>query len=117
MGFTVTAEHIALTQQLCFTEGESEQGTPLPYIDEKRPFGNSDVIKDVAEILDWRPVENRDGDEVISRDQTRDIMRLLEELPTVLSIICQNPGTCPIGHWVNMSSCRYSRPEWVKKAT
>ena len=54
--FTVTEEHLKLLRRACVSWDDCEFGAPE--IDCKRPYGNSDVYSDIAEILgipedDW----------------------------------------------------------------
>lgn len=49
--FTLTPDHIKLVQK--FHVGWQDCETGAPEIDPKRPYGNSDVEHDIAEILGW----------------------------------------------------------------
>lgn len=56
--FVLTEEHVKLLRAMYVSWDDCEFGAPA--IDPKRPYGNSDVISDIAEELGWtRP----DGDE------------------------------------------------------
>ena len=112
MHFIVTEEHVKLIAELYWQECESEDGLPIPGIDFKYPFGSSDVVGRVIETLGWEPVESWEGEKVTTKEQGETAVKLLSELSTVLSIICQHPGTCPLGRWVN--SVRSGRPIWTK---
>jgi len=48
--FTVTDEHLRLLRRACVWWDELEFGAPG--IDPKRPYGNSNVFADIAEILE-----------------------------------------------------------------
>ncbi len=53
---TITTDHQRLAQRLNIVWSDNiELGSPG--LDPKRPFGNSDMPGDVAEILGWQPVE------------------------------------------------------------
>lgn len=56
--FTLTADHIKLLRHMYVGWQDCETGAPE--IDPKRPYGNSDVAGDVAEILGWK--RDADGD-------------------------------------------------------
>lgn len=47
--FTLTEQHIKLLRRACVTWNHGESGAPT--ISCKRPYGNSDVVCDIAEIL------------------------------------------------------------------
>lgn len=62
MKFTITKEHIALIQRMnILWNGRDENGAPM--VDLKRPYGNSDVISDIAEIIVIKKIETDGGDE------------------------------------------------------
>jgi hypothetical protein len=58
--FTVTDEHLKLLRRTNVGWEDGEFGAPS--IDCKRPYGNSSVYNDIAEILDIKPgdIENQD---------------------------------------------------------
>lgn len=60
--FTVTDEHLRLLQHAYVFWDETEFGAPS--IDAKRPYGNSDVIGDIAEILGVPASEWADDEEM-----------------------------------------------------
>ena len=43
---------------------------------EKRPFGNSDIEMDVAEILEWELFEDENGEKHLSKKQYEEAERL-----------------------------------------
>lgn len=53
--FTVKPEHLKLIRAMVLTWGNAEFGAPA--VDPKRPYGNSDVYEDIAEILGIDPNE------------------------------------------------------------
>ena len=81
--FFVTDGHLKLLKRMYVGWDHCEFGAPA--IDCKRPYGNSDVLMDMAEILDI-PVE-RDSD---LPDQ--ELRFLHEEMKTVLQILVFNLG-------------------------
>ena len=49
--FVVTEDHIKLLKRMYVSWDDCEYGAPG--INPKRPYGNSDVANDIAEILEW----------------------------------------------------------------
>ncbi len=49
--FTVTDDHLTLLQHMYIGWQDCEYGAPE--VDPKRPYGNSGVATDIAEILEW----------------------------------------------------------------
>lgn len=63
--FTVTEDHLKLIRRLQF-DNESSWGAPS--IDHKRPYGNSDVFRDIADIVGI-PQPNRERDKDFTKEQ------------------------------------------------
>lgn len=61
--FTVTEEHLKLLRRAYVSWDDCEFGAPE--IDPKRPYGNSDVIEDIAEILGVPEDQWSDGEEAL----------------------------------------------------
>jgi hypothetical protein len=78
--FTVTDEHLKLLRRAYVGWDDCEFGAPA--IDCKRPYGNSDVVGDMAEILG---VQGDEYGEVSDADAER-LTRLHRETQTVLRI-------------------------------
>lgn len=76
--FTITPDHLALLQKMWVSWENCEFGAPS--IDCKRPYGNSDVLGDIREIL---------GDTESSDD---DLTELHAEMETVLQIVVRLNG-------------------------
>jgi len=92
--FTVTEEHLALLRRAYTSWDQCEYGAPQ--IDPKRPYGNSSVEQDIAEILgvepgpdDWRPFTD---------DQVARFHRLHGETETVLQIALRT-GRFEVGEY------------------
>ena len=49
--FVVDSNHLKLLKRMCVSWNNDENGAPE--IDCKRPYGNSNVVEDIAEILGW----------------------------------------------------------------
>lgn len=93
--FTLTEDHITLLQQANIQWCNTGYGAPR--IDPKRPFGNSGVEQDLAEILDVSEVDTYDDYRTsYDPDEMRDVVETHNELDTALQVIlsCQTfkPG-------------------------
>jgi hypothetical protein len=91
--FALTEDHLALLRRSYVMDHVSEVEYGAAWIDPKRPYGNSSVELDIAEILGW-PFDE-DGDLTgAQRDRAR---KLQDETPTALQIVlCTGefrPGT------------------------
>lgn len=122
--FTMTAEHLKLLS--CFYIGWNDYayaGSPGP--GDKRPFGDSDVVRNIHEDLGW-PMPDEDDpnwDEKYGDDKSwndvwepceKRAMAIYRETEHAMAIVLQNLGE-PIEHllgdWVKPV---YYRREWVK---
>ena len=85
--FTFTEQHIALLRHMYVDWRDAEAGAPE--IDPKRPYGNSAVEDDVAEILGVPRInEPENEDESDARElQDRDLLALHEQTATALQIV------------------------------
>lgn len=82
--FTVTEQHVRLLRAMYVGWNDCEFGAPE--IDPKRPYGNSSVYHDIAEILGIDP-EGGTPDDREYTDEQKDHMRTLhEQTQTVLQI-------------------------------
>lgn len=88
--FTVTPAHLALLRHAYIGWEDCEFGAPA--IDCKRPYGNSYVYGDIAEILNIIPAGD-DGD--FSEAQEAYMRQLHEETQTVLQIILSTGEMAP----------------------
>lgn len=107
--FEVTEEHLQLLRATYVGWDDCEFGAPA--IDPKRPYGNSDVIGDIAEILEIRPdIRESWGDDAFSEEIEDRLRRLHKETQTVLQIALAT-GRFEVGVYV---APEYS-VAWVKK--
>jgi len=84
--FVVTHEHLKLLRRMWIRWEDCEYGAPA--VDSKRPYGNSDVEGDIAEILCWEFEEDEwDGVPADIRGAAADIH---SEMQTVLQILVVN---------------------------
>ena len=81
--FTVTQEHINLLRNAYISWDTCEFGAPE--IDPKRPYGNSYVYGDIAEILDIEPALPNDEDE-FDDEQLSYMHKVHKETKTALQI-------------------------------
>lgn len=105
--FTVTEEHVALLRHAYVSWEDCEFGAPS--IDCKRPYGNSDVLVDIAEVIGI-PVPDFDEDENWSAtDEQR--MRLVHAETQVALQIFLVTGRMETGNYVRD---QYGRLTWRK---
>src|SRR6476659_2047660 len=81
--FTVTDQHLALMKEMNVGWDEGEFGAPN--IDPKRPYGNSDVLHDICEILGIDDGYSED-DEDMDEDLRETLTKLHKETQTALQI-------------------------------
>ena len=106
LSFDLTEDHLKLLAAMYVGWQDCETGAPE--INPKRPYGNSYVPGDVAEILGWDPV-TADGDERgLSENQEERALALHAETETALEIVLRTRSFVP-GTYV--TSDRYSH-DW-----
>ena len=92
--FTLTQDHVTLLRAMYVGWQDCETGAPE--IDPKRPYGNSDVARDVAEMLGWITSEAVDENDGLSEAMIDKAEALHQEtaiaLQIVLSTGCFTPG-------------------------
>lgn len=81
----ITKDHLKLLKKAYWDHNEMEYGAP--WINPKRPYGNSDVEEDIAEILGWKLFEDRDGEVHLSKEQSDMAYKLHRELVLVIQQI------------------------------
>jgi hypothetical protein len=108
--FTLTAEHLELARRMYVEWDNCEYGAPA--INPKRPYGNSDVEGDIAEILGWAW---EDTDERAQAESER--ARAIHcEMETVLTILLGHAGrTVEPGDYVDHAG-EYGRADWQREA-
>lgn len=83
----ITSEHLKLAIELEWRWEDCEYGAPA--VDCKRPYGNRDVERDIADRLGWELVKTRDGLE-LTRDQAERAAGLhrdmLEVIPALIEV-------------------------------
>lgn len=110
--FTVTDEHLRLLRHAHVFWDEAEFGAPS--INPKRPYGNSNVYRDIAEILDVPEGEWEDEERDWSLDTEWRFLRLHVETAIALQIALATGGF-HAGRYVRydemLSTCRWKRAE------
>lgn len=101
MQFTVTNDHIKLLRSAYVGWDGCEFGAPA--IDCKRPYGNSSVELDIAEILGWTIA---DVDEGLTQEQELRAELLHRETQTALQIFL-SLGTMEAGTYIRPSQYDY----------
>jgi len=81
--FRVTMDHIRLLKRMNVSWEDAEFGAPS--IDPKRPYGNSDVLLDMADILGIKPEGEEEWEP--SNAETAWMSQLHKETQTVLQIV------------------------------
>ncbi|TDD37844.1 hypothetical protein E1287_07240 [Actinomadura sp. KC06] len=84
--FEITNDHLTLLRNAHWSWNDCEFGAPT--IDPKRPYGNSSVIRDIAELLDI------DLDD-LDRDREDELSELHRETLTVLDIALATGSFAP----------------------
>jgi hypothetical protein len=84
--FTVTDEHLLLLRRAYVVWEEGELGLGAPLIDPKRPYGNSQVYADIAEILGLPDSDWADEELIPSLDSAWRFIRLHVETAIALQI-------------------------------
>lgn len=110
--FELRPEHIKLLQGMYF-DYRDDYETGAPGADQKRPYGNSYVAGDVAEILGIE-IPDDDGDGRSERDDIEEeMLELHRETGTALQVILSAQSFEP-GKYRNTASGQYAKPRWRK---
>lgn len=104
MRFTLTADHIRLLRAASVCWEDCEAGAPA--IDCKRPYGNSYVAGDVAELLNWATPD----DDLTDAQRTR-ALALHDETEVALQIVLTT-GAFEPGDYRRTD--QYRRNSWVR---
>ena len=85
MIFEVTEDHLKLVQRMYWVwNGDSYEGAPG--LGMKRPYGNSDVLGDIVEILELPTVRDRWDEWTFTDEVAEQARKIHEEMETVLQI-------------------------------
>lgn len=102
--FTLIEEHVKLARAMQVGWQDVEFGAPE--IDPKRPYGNSDVLTDIAEELGWDSEINEDGE--LSEQAAERARKLHEEMWIALQVILASGSFTP---------GEYEAPEYTSRWT
>jgi len=102
--FELKKSHLKLIRNMWVTYSEKEFGAPA--IDPKRPYGNKDVISDIAQILEIEPLYDGDEEFYFSDDQENFMISIHEETAIALQIIL-NTGLFEPGIYESEKPCNY----------
>jgi hypothetical protein len=91
--FRVRPEHITLLQNTYVSWDDCEFGAPS--IDCKRPYGDSLVLENMAEILGVPMKENNYGDMELTDEDSERLLALHKETRTVLQIFLRTGSMLP----------------------
>ncbi len=84
--FTITKEHLKLLRKMYVDWDDCEYGSPT--INCKRPYGNSDVEGDIAEIIKFPRKGNWDGEEECWSDEAEEKLYFIHrQMQIVLQIV------------------------------
>lgn len=103
--FTVNENHLRLLKNMYVSWDDCEFGAPQ--INPKRPYGNSDVEGDIAEILGLELFEDAYGEKHISKEQNIYINKIHKEMETVLQIL-----VCNLSIQVGQYECQKYCSKW-----
>jgi hypothetical protein len=106
--FTVTDQHLKLLRRAYVGWDNGEFGAPA--IDCKRPYGNSDVIADIADILEVPESMWRDDDEDVLPDAELALTRLHAEVAIALQIALATGEFCAGRYVCDKYSANWRRP-------
>ncbi len=96
-GFELTEEHITLLRTGCVSINQDDMYWGSVGLDVKRPFGDSDIVSSMAELLGVQRIEIDGGAEVWPAGTSERMHKLYQELATAMEIVLRTgafePGT------------------------
>lgn len=99
--FDLTDDHLKLLRAANVRWGDMEWGAPE--IDGKRPYGNSDLYRDIAKILEVKGFIDHEGEERWSHEQFERMGKLHAETEVALAIVLKT-GTFQPGTYITSSA-------------
>lgn len=86
--FTVTKDHIKLARNIVFDWNDGEE-LPLGRLmmDRRRPYGDSDIPRSVADAIGLKGVEVSSGEIFLTLEQEDYCIKLHNEMLTVMQIV------------------------------
>lgn len=104
--FTITKNHLKLLKSMHIEWSDGPYGGS-PCVNEKRPYGNSDVLGDVADIIGIK----HDGDGCFE-EEIFDFLRTLHKETATALQICLCTGNFKTGVYVKVN--QFERKSWVR---
>jgi len=104
--FDVKEEHLKLLEEACWEHDDSMYDGAAG-MNLKRPYGNSDILRDICRAIGEKPFKDHEGEEHYSEEQYEKAMSLHEELHIVLAIICTTRKVEP-GRYISTSDFGHS---------
>ena len=101
--FTITTDHLKLMKRV-----DVHDVTGIPYISTHRPFGNSDHLRDVAEILNWK----LNGE--MTRKMEKEAAKICRETVDALQI-CLQLGEFKTGTFVSDGYRKWFKVKQIAK--
>lgn len=91
--FEMTMEHVSLLRRMYVGWNSAEYGAPE--VDPKRPYGNSDVLDDIAKILGIEGFVDANNERHFSAKEVALMERLHTETMTALQVVLATGSFAP----------------------
>lgn len=101
--FVLREQHLKLLSRMNVSWDDAEFGAPC--IDPKRPYGNSSVIKDMAEILGLEGETCPHCGELLEEQDEERLTNLHKEMETALQIVLSTQSFKPGTYVADIYSC------------
>ena len=105
--FRLTEDHLKLLKRMYIRWGDDAYDG-APAVDIKRPYGNGNVWRDVAEVIGICPEEDDDGEKHFPRGTREKCMKLHRETEFALQIVMQHQSF-ELGEFVRDESWHHWR--------
>jgi hypothetical protein len=109
--FTLTEDHIKLVRRM-YVDFDDGGYDGAPAVNLKRPYGNSDVIGDVHEILYDQPFPEDENDDERNEELVSKLIAIHQQTATALQIVLCTGSFVP---GVYVRSCKYGALSWKLK--
>src|SRR5688572_12398667 len=107
--FTITEDHLKLLRRFNVTWDDCETGAPV--IDQKRPYGNSNVANDIHQILTGERIGSLNSARgELSEAERERYLSLHREMETVLQIVL---ATGRFGVGLYQQEKKYDYRSWI----
>jgi len=100
--FTITENHLKLLKNFAVQWNRSYEGISAPEIDPKRPYGNSDVIGDVANIVGIMGTS-----EYAFSDRDKEYILKIHRETEIALQICLCTQSFEVGDYLKQDECDY----------